>query len=144
MTVDNEALAQRSKVLGALMRDFRQASGKGVDACAQVMGVSEERFEAYELGEASPSLPELECFAYYLEIPLENFVEGQSIGAVDDLKELPHIMTLVAVRQRMVGAKLRQARIEVDVPLDQLAEQMQMDVADLEAYEFSITLNSTT
>jgi transcriptional regulator with XRE-family HTH domain len=35
----------------------------------------------------------------------------------------------------MIGALLRQARVEADVSVDRLAEYMEVDAADIEAYE---------
>ena len=73
MKINPVALSVRAKKLGVLVRDVRQASGESLQECAQALGVSEETFEAYELGERSPSLPELEALAYYLNVPVEHF-----------------------------------------------------------------------
>ena len=135
MKVDHEALALRAKILGTLIRDARLTSGKTVIACADVVGISEERFEAYELGEESPSLPELECLAYFLDVPLDHFWESQALRSGDGRKAIPDIEQLIQVRQRMIGAILRQARLEADVPLERVADYMEISVSELESYE---------
>jgi transcriptional regulator with XRE-family HTH domain len=135
MKVDKKSLSLRAKVLGALIRDARLASEKDLQTCAEAIGVSKERFESYELGEASPSLPELEALAYMLDISLEHFWEKESLSSRDGQKEMPDMERLIQLRQRMIGAMLRQARMEADVQLDRLADYMDVSVPELEAYE---------
>jgi transcriptional regulator with XRE-family HTH domain len=135
MTVDHEAVTLRAKILGALIKDARIASDKDEDTCAKAIGVPAHRFRAYELGEESPSLPELECLAYYLDVPMEHFWEKQPLRSKNGRKELKDIQRLMGLRQRMIGALLRQARIEADVSLEKLADYMQVEISELEAYE---------
>ena len=135
MKLDNGALTTRAKTLGTLIRDARLASDLSLETCSQAISVSVERFEDYEKGEESPSMPELECLAYALKVPLEYFWETQSLSQNEDRKELQHVGQLIHVRQRMIGALLRQARVEADVSVDRLAEYMEVDPADIEAYE---------
>ena len=39
----------RAKILGALLRDARLESGKTIEGCAQLIGVSNEVYEAYDV-----------------------------------------------------------------------------------------------
>ena len=42
---------------------------------------------------------------------------------------------LIQIRHRMVGARLRQARLETDMTIEALAEQAGLEVKTIEAYE---------
>jgi len=135
MTIDPQALTLRSKIIGSMIRDARQHRERSIKDCAETIGIAIETFEAYENGTSSPSLPELEGLAYYLEVPLENFFQGASISAAESQRKMPEMKKLVGLRQRMIGAVLRQARIEADVSLEKLSDYMLVDTALLEEYE---------
>ena len=73
MTVNPIIKIIKAKKLGVLIRDAQLKSGKSLEDCAQAMGISADEFDAMEYGERPPTLPELELFAYFLDIPLEHF-----------------------------------------------------------------------
>ena len=58
----------RSKKLGVLIRSACSASDKSLEECAEALKISTERMQAFESGEVSPSLPELEAFAFFMKI----------------------------------------------------------------------------
>jgi len=135
MTINPQALILRAKKLGVLIRDARMASGLSLEECAQSIGVSSETFEAYEMGTNSPSLPELEVLAYTLDIPMEHFWGEQAISARNGGKKTLEFEKLVKLRQRMIGALIRQARMNAGLSLDDLAADTQIPASALEAYE---------
>ena len=106
MTANPILITIRTKKLGVLIRDARLATGKSLEECAQAVGVTPDRFEAYELGMEPPSLPELEILAYTLRVPLDHFWGNER------LKKNGKVVTLDAdqvktLRQKMIGALLR-------------------------------------
>jgi transcriptional regulator with XRE-family HTH domain len=133
--VNSIALSVRAKKLGALLRDARLAKGSSLETCAQAVGVSPEQFEAFEMGEKPLSLPELELLAYYLEVPLQHFWGDQSLSGGDEPKLQKNPQHFLGLRQRMVGAKLRQARLEAGLSLEELAEKSWSSASLLESYE---------
>jgi len=135
MQIKPEALKIRSKILGVLIRDVRQASGENVQDCAQAIGVTPAIFEGYELGEGSPSLPELELLAYYLDVPLEHFWGRKVISeATTESRQLDR-QQLVGLRQRVIGTLVRQARNEAGLSLEESSENIGMTPAELETCE---------
>jgi transcriptional regulator with XRE-family HTH domain len=125
----------RTKKLGVLIRDARLAGRRGITDCAAAIGVTGGIFRAYEEGRRAPSLPELELLAYYLDFPLRHFWGKEA--ASDDTPptaslDLPQ---LIGVRQRMIGALLRQARLKASVSPKALAEQSGISTSRLKAYE---------
>jgi transcriptional regulator with XRE-family HTH domain len=115
-----------------LVRSARQAAGRSVEDCARATGVSGQRFSAYELGETSPSLPELELLAYYLGVPMERFWSRDVIAPPAPLDAT----RLLPLRQRVIGASLRQARQEAGLALEDLAARAGLPAERLSAYEF--------
>ena len=94
----------RSKKLGVLIRDARLATGRSAQECAEVLNCSSEMFESYETAKCSPSLPEIEALAYYLNIPLEHFWGNQSLQVGDGRKNPATMQRLIALRHIIIGA----------------------------------------
>lgn len=122
------------KIIGSLMREARMAKGKSTEECARALGVSHEVYESYETGRQPITLPELEGLAYLLEIPLEHFWTAPAAPAQEDRKATD-ISRLFPVRNRMIGAQLRQARLTAKLSLEELAEKTALEARLLEAYE---------
>jgi transcriptional regulator with XRE-family HTH domain len=125
----------RAKKLGVLIRDARLFACRGITECAETLGIPQATYEAYEFGEQSPSLPELELLSYYLGVPLEQFYGNQLLERNHRFKENVDLEVLKGLRQRMIGALIRKRRKETGLSLDNLAEITGIAPADLEAYE---------
>jgi len=125
----------RTKKLGLLIRDARLAARRTVTECAQAVGIKSGLFRAYEDGRKSPSLPELETLVYFLDLPIDHFwgkeVRSESAPAYESL-DLPK---LLAVRQRKIGALLRQERMNTSISIRNLAQETGISGARIKAYE---------
>ena len=133
MTINPVLMTIRSKKLGVLMRDARLVLGKSQEECARAMGVSPGTLERYEMGEHSPSLPELEMLAYYLEIPLEHFWGNERLKRDGKLRYDPE--QIKTLRQRMIGALMRKVRTEQGKELAEVAQAAGLPAERLQAYE---------
>ena len=125
----------RAKKLGVLIYDARLASRRNIQECAQAIGTSVERFQEYENGAQSPSLPEIEGLAYYFNIPPEHFWGNLSLSENITDHQLPNITKLISLRQRMIGALLRQARLQANLSIGQVGEKTRISEDDLQKYE---------
>lgn len=125
----------RAKILGAQLRDARLTARKEPAECAAACGLSPEDYEAIEMGRLAPSLPQLEALAYYLEVSLDHFNERQALIEVDEKRDLPNLAQLMKLRQRMIGAQLRQSRLEAGASLEAVAAKLEIEPAELEKYE---------
>ena len=134
MTINPIRKIIRAKKLGLLIRDVRVKSGRNLDDCAQAMGLSTGELLALESGERPPTLPELEILAFYLEVPLEHFWSNEvlKIDANDKSFDADEIKRL---RQNMIGALIRKARIEAVVSVDELAQKAGISPESLQSYE---------
>ena len=125
----------RTKKLGVLLRDARLASRKTLQECGEAIGVTKGVFKSYEEGRRSPSLPELEILVYFLKLPINHFWGNEAIS--DDAPstaplDLPRLLLL---RQRMIGALLRQEREKANVSVRTLAHETGISGARLKAFE---------
>lgn len=103
-----------------------------------MIGVSPDQYEAYELGEGMISLPELELISYFLEAPLDHFWEKEPTIATDYPKQFSNREQLLRLRNRMIGAMLRQARLEANLSVEDLAQQTDLAVERLQAFEMGM------
>ena len=125
----------RSKKLGVLIRDARLASRKTGAECAEAVGVTKAIFKAYEEGRRSPSLPELETLVYFLKLPINHFWGNEAISDDASPIEPLDLPRLLMVRQRMIGARLRQAREKANKSLRVLAQETGLRSAHIKAFE---------
>ncbi len=125
----------RAKKLGTLIRDARLASRRSAKECAAAINVTNGVFKAYEEGRKAPSLPELETLVYYLELPIGHFWSNESLSdapaRIDDL-DLPRLTEL---RHRMIGALLRQERMNASLSMKSVSEQSGIHTRRLKNYE---------
>jgi len=133
--VDSLAIKIRAKKLGILLKDARQATGKSLEECAQVLGVSTQSVHAFELGDVPPSLPELEVLAYYLDVPLGHFWGQQLITEMREGQKPLDVERFTSLRQRMIGVHLRDAREELGLSAGEVAEKVGISEPQLLAYE---------
>jgi transcriptional regulator with XRE-family HTH domain len=125
----------RSKKLGILIRDARMASRRSIKECAAAINVTTGVFKAYEEGRKAPSLPELETLVYYLEQPIDHFWSNESISdAPDRISEL-NLSRLTGLRHRMIGALLRQERMDASLSMKAVSEQSGISTRRLKNYE---------
>ena len=131
----NSQIAIRSKTLGLLMRDARTHARRTVAECAQAIGVKPGQFRAYEDGRKAPSLPELEALVYFLDLPLDHFWSKE----IKSGKPMPHekldLPRLMAVRQRKIGALLRQERMNASVSIRNVAVATGLSGSRIKSYE---------
>ena len=137
MKTDANTLGLRAKILGTLIRDARRTNGKSIAECAQVLGLSEDDFDAFELGKKSPSMPELEGIAYILEVPFDQFWSSQTLAVRKPARHLENMLRLIQIRQRIIGVLIRRARIEAGNSIEELGERISISPAEIEAFELS-------
>ncbi len=125
----------RTKKLGVLIKDARLSARRTPEECAQAIGVTKNTFRSYEDGKRAPSLPELELLAYYLRLPIEHFWGKASLSGEQPQAEPLDLPRLVELRQRMIGALLRQERTNADLSLKTLSDETGIPTARLKAYE---------
>jgi transcriptional regulator with XRE-family HTH domain len=125
----------RSRKLGVLIRDARLAARKTIPECARTLGITPGIFRAWEEGRRSPSLPELEILSYSLNLPLHRFWSKEATSDNTPPTETMNLPAYVGIRQRLIGALLRQFREKASLSSRAVAEISGIPTARLKAYE---------
>lgn len=130
---DKQMLSLRSKILGALMRKARTAAGRSLSEMSGLIGATSGSLSSMERGTRAASLPELELFAYSLDVPLPQFLSGEEapVKPKDELN--PKL--IIALRQRMIGALLKTQRTEAGLTMRELAEMSGLPSRRISSYE---------
>jgi transcriptional regulator with XRE-family HTH domain len=134
MTINPIMKIIRAKKLGLLIRDARLKSGKSMEECAQSMGITVDELTAMEFGMRPPTLPELELFAYYLELPLEHFLGSETLKK-DGGEKAVDLVEVTKVRQGMIGETIQKGRSQANLSIQELAQKSGISVENLQAYE---------
>lgn len=125
----------RTKKLGVLIRDARLAARRSIQECAEALEIRKSVFRDYEEGIKAPSLPELETLVYYLDLPLDQFWSKQTKSGSTPRHAQLDLSRLVAVRQRKIGALLRQERMKASISIRNLANQTGIANSRIKAFE---------
>jgi transcriptional regulator with XRE-family HTH domain len=129
-----ERMVLRDRAIGVLLRDARTRAEKSKRECAAALGVSTGTISAYEEGRRSISLPEMEVLAYFLDVPVAHFWDPE--GRLLAEEGLPPLQSVMELRHRIVGALLRQARLEADKSQKELAESLGCPSRRISTYEY--------
>ncbi len=132
------AFEVRSRIVGVLLRDARLARNRSAEECARALGQTVERYTQYELGQVSPSLPELEVLAYLLDVPIRYFWGNTTLSEQPDTRASLPGDSLISVRTRIVGTRLRQARQALRIRLKEFAAEVGLPAGTLSAYEHGL------
>ncbi len=134
--INEETRAIRRKIIGVLLRQARLEAGKSLKECAAFLGISSSTLSAYEHGRREISLPELELLAYLLKVPLEYFLDVEPENPDRPSETISSGADLLLVRQRIVGALLRQARQDAGISQKELAQVIGCSPGRIAQYEY--------
>lgn len=130
----NELYTLRARMLGVLVRDARVAYGYTVEDLAGEISVAPETVIDWEFGRSVPSLPQLELAAYILQVPVSHFWGTETLQQQQTQRTIDGY-EYVKLRDHMIGAIVRSTREANGDGLEEIAEQIGVDPALLQAYE---------
>jgi transcriptional regulator with XRE-family HTH domain len=134
---NQEVSELRNRILGIRIRNARDQARVSRRECAAAIGVSVNRLAGYESGEKAISLPELEMLARYLEVPMASFREDTSVNESDAPQDkMPNPSIFLPLRQRIVGARLKQLRISLDRTQRDMAAILECSSSTMADYEY--------
>jgi transcriptional regulator with XRE-family HTH domain len=125
----------RTKKLGILIRDARLTARRSVQECAEAIGVRKSIFRSFEEGVRSPSLPELEALVFYLDMSLDHFWGKEIKSTAPSPHQRVDLPKLLTLRQRKIGALLRQERMNASISIRNLAAKAGIASSRIKAYE---------
>ncbi|NOR82991.1 MAG: helix-turn-helix domain-containing protein [Ardenticatenales bacterium] len=132
-----ERLLLRNRILGVLIRDARLAAGKSQGDCSAFLGIPTGRFSDIERGARPISLPELEGFAHLVDVPVEHFFGDRMLEDAGG-QQLP-MDELLTLRNRVVGALLRTARLALGRTQHECGRKLRVPVSRISTYEYGQT-----
>ncbi len=129
------AITILSKKIGVLLKSARTQKGESKKNCGEVIGTSSRTISKYEAGEKSPSLPEMEVLAYFLDVPLEQFWEDMAPDDYDKMEALRNLDQRLELRNLKIGASIRQFRQQSKLSMNEVAEKVGLTTYRLKSYE---------
>jgi transcriptional regulator with XRE-family HTH domain len=129
------AITIRAKKLGVLIRDARIAAGKSKKECGEALGISGGSFNSIESGRKSPSLPELELLAHFLNVPLEHFWKDEILSDDPTLLNGMHVEHTLSLRDREIGKVIEKAREASELTNKEIKEATSITGARIRKYE---------
>ncbi len=127
-------VALRKKILGVLLRHARLRANLTLKDVAQITGFPSSAVSDYEYGRRDIALTHLEVLAHTYRVPVAYFWTDRSLPEDEDRK-LPTEQAL-ALRQRIIGVLLRQARQDAGYSQSDLGEALDCTPARIASYEF--------
>ncbi|MCS6774721.1 MAG: helix-turn-helix transcriptional regulator, partial [Thermoflexales bacterium] len=127
--------SSRLQQIGARVRAAREATGYAPAQCARKAGLSLKRLLDCEAGQAALSLPELEALALVLGCSVQVLLGTRELRLsahdvpADMLRQWTHL------RARIIGARLKQARLSRGETLKAVAAAIGITAAALNRYE---------
>jgi len=122
----------RANLLSSLIKKARQESGSSVEDCAKILNLAIQDYMSLEEYPEELSLPQLESLALFLKVPMSHFWGSVEPEAVKHQLDYELYRSL---RQRIIGVKLYQARIEADISPQDLADDLGISEEILNAFE---------
>lgn len=130
-TLDPKAQLRR-KIVGLKIRHARTEAGLTLKDVGQAVGLPPTLVSEIEYGQREVALPQLEVMALLFNIPISYFWSEDPIEVVE--RNLPTIQA-IALRQRIIGVLLRQARTEAGRSPEDLANLLAVPVSQIAAFE---------
>lgn len=125
----------RRDKIGLLMRRARETAGRTRKDCATFLHISQAALAACEEGRRDPSLPEMEALAHYLRIPVHALLDESVSTALMAPRVNLDVAEIIELRSHIIGARLKQARLDKGATAKALAAETGITTAKLTAYE---------
>ena len=131
---ESDAATIRKKMIGVLLRNARIRAGMTIKDASEATGFPTSAISDREYGRRDISLPQLEVLAYTYRVPITYFWSDDPIPP-DDERDLP-LEEAMALRRRIIGVLLRQARMEAGHSQKDLAKVLDCPSGRIASYEF--------
>lgn len=122
----------KQKMLGVLMQNARQSVGLSIDESAKLLDISASVLTDYEQGKVEPGISVLESMADICGVPVSHFWADNPLP---QLNKMPNAPKTMALRRKMLGILLKQARAEADLSAETVAKTIGCTPDVLAQYE---------
>jgi transcriptional regulator with XRE-family HTH domain len=129
-------MAHPSEGLSEKIKGFRKSMQMSLHDCARLLGTSTGRYLAFEQGEESLSLPEIEILAYYFGIPLMECLEGQINPSMRfSLLEEDKRTAYIHLREKWIHSRIALETENKGMEVGDLVESLGISEERLEEYK---------
>lgn len=127
-----DMLETRHRIIGAQLRQAREASKLSMKQLGQMTGINPRRIRAFEIGERPAPLPELEVIAQQLDIGVETLVPAAGPVARWDRQQraIEHVSDLTPELQAFIANPLNRPYLELAMSLSSLEGDQLRRVAE--------------
>ena len=132
-TIVNQETELRKKILGVKIRHARTRAGLNLKEVAKALGLSVDSIADIEFGRHDVSLPQLEALALIYNIPATYFWSDETL---DEPNLNYPTQEAMALRSRIIGTLLRQARTEAGRTQEDLANILNVPASRIANYEY--------
>lgn len=126
----------RKKILGVRIRHARTRAGLNLKEVGKALHLPPDTIADIEFGRRDVSLPQLEALALIYNIPVAYFWSDE---AMDEPNLNYPTKEAIALRNRIIGALLHQARTEAGRTQEELAKVLGVPVSQIAGYEYGQT-----
>jgi transcriptional regulator with XRE-family HTH domain len=133
--MNTQLMSIKAKKFGVRLAAFRQKKGLTTEVLSQWTGISNERLETIEQGEATITLPEIEIIALKLGFSTETLIAGELQDLSAARPGEAAVIQYAGLRDRMIALSLRKTRMEQQLELDSVANICELDLDELSQYE---------
>lgn len=125
---------ERASELGQAIAAQRESAEKTVVKTAGLLGVSPDEYMQLERGEKSPSLPQIEALALIFKVP-PTAILAPSTVALKPRIDLSNIPSFVILRDKIISALLKKARMDNGISIDDLAQVSGVTAELIDSFE---------
>jgi transcriptional regulator with XRE-family HTH domain len=138
--VDKKLEKIKAKKVGLFMREAREKKEQTIDNCATWLNIGQDEYLAMEEGKSSPSLPQLESLANFLNSSFDFLLHGPSTEVETGITFSQDVnINLLTLRNHVIAALIKQSRLEKNISLDKLSELSSIPSDVLQSYENGAT-----
>lgn len=134
--MDEKLAILQAKKIGLFIRQARETLFRSEKECADWLNIEIATYQAMENGTQSPSLPQLESLAYFLDTSFDRLLKGPA-GSDHSEKTFSREVNdqLIALRDRIIAVNLKQARLQKGLALEKLADLTRIPLEQLSSFE---------
>ena len=133
--MDSKLFTIRSKKIGICIKDARLKAQKSVEEAASFLGIRVDKYVGMENGTNTPSFPQLESLAHLYQVPFDSLTSWHPVDETNPTIDAEIMSKVVKLREHVVAAFIAKTRLEKQLSVDHLAEQIGVNAGDLSAFE---------
>jgi transcriptional regulator with XRE-family HTH domain len=131
---DDSIQKSRAEQIGQRLAKLREIKRLRVSEVALILGITSNRYKAYESGSQNPSLPELEVLANLFNAPISMLISHDDQPEVSSIMDGQQAEKFMQLRQRIIATRMRKALDDAAIPRNEIATALGITPKELSSY----------